>query len=70
MKNFSWNKANDLTEIENKSKLKTISTLFDKKAEENNTIDLNAYERGLIDMYDYLIERQQSIEVDKLKKQQ
>jgi hypothetical protein len=34
--------------------IQVIQTLLDQKAEENNTIDLNAYANGLEDMYDAL----------------
>lgn len=33
---------------------KLIEILLNKKGEENNSIDLDTYSRGLIDMYDHL----------------
>jgi hypothetical protein len=43
--------------MESKNKETIIKTLLDKKAGENNTIDLNAYANGLEAMYDALHEK-------------
>ena len=49
-----------------KNLTKQAQVLLDKKADENNTIDLNAYEAGLIDMFNFMMPKlKTSIEMNK-----